>query len=263
MKIKDFPFLTFLIVLAIIILVHFSAFTTGVQAQTEGTEQAYQEALKDAQKIEDDELLESLTVIIDRQSNPNLLWDEQGRVLVATFTNRSYQSGDLIQSQNKLIEVWVTVVPELKTFCTNYVETNTNPTLNERLDQLLGLIPDSGKTDLVEILVDPQYLKRPTRNPNPALYDQDELLSLIRESSFPQEVTYNYRNWYNKLENGRPNSRYPWTGLGYTYDWGIYPKTTLQTDAGLSEFVIFLPPNTDIKPAIEVHQVFSPEDYCR
>ncbi len=53
---------------------------------------------------------------------------------------------------------------------------------------------------------------------------------------------------------------YPWTALGYTYDWG--PKTNLQTDAGLSEFVIFVPPNTSLSSPIKVMKVESTQKYC-
>ena len=47
-----------------------------------------------------------------------------------------------------------------------------------------------------------------------------------------------YRNWYSNrrtyvYSQTSVNSPYPWTALGYTYDWGITPP-----HYGVSEFVI-------------------------
>lgn len=45
---------------------------------------------------------------------------------------------------------------------------------------------------------------------------------------------------------------YPWTRLGYTYDWG-----NPRADMGLSEFVI------KKGAEIAINSVYTTEDYCR
>ena len=47
---------------------------------------AYKKALTDSIKTEPGEITNNLTIIDNPQSNPNLYWDKQRRVLVVTFT---------------------------------------------------------------------------------------------------------------------------------------------------------------------------------
>jgi hypothetical protein len=88
------------------------------------------------------------------------------------------------------------------------------------------------------------------------------ILALAISTGFSRSEKISLAQSQVTLPEALPNL-YPWTGLGYTYDWGIYPKTPLQTDAGLSEFIIFLPPNTEPSVSIEVKGVFSTEEYCK
>lgn len=224
----------------------------------------YQDALIDAADSQPDEVLDNLTAIVD--SNPNLIWESEpgkNRVLVATFAkaNSRYREGDKISPPS---EIWVTVVPELKDFCANYKNTEVdNNQLNLRLKQLLGLPPHVEYVKVAEIWVDPQYLKRPTLDPEISDRNVQPLANPIQYPlSFPPGVDQTYQDWFTQLVENRNHSGYPWTGLGYTYDWGVYPKTNLQTDAGLSEFVILLNPNSIVSTPIEVKQVLSTEEYC-
>lgn len=58
------------------------------QPQPEVIPKAYLEALEDAAQSDADEVLEHLTVIKHPDSDPNLYWDNNGRILVATFTRK-------------------------------------------------------------------------------------------------------------------------------------------------------------------------------
>lgn len=128
----------------------------------------------------------------------------------------------------------------------------------------MGLPSEGDYLEIAEIRVHPQYLKRPTLDPE---IDDSTVLIIPNPPQYPLLFSENvdpfYQNWLTKLVKNRNTSGYPWTGLGYTYDWGIYPKTELQTDVGLSEFIIFLPPNSPTSFPIEVEQVFSTEEYCQ
>jgi hypothetical protein len=288
MKAKWFIPVGTLTILAVAISGGFSGFEKISNAQLQPTPpESLLKALEDAALPESHEVLNNLTVI--NRSNPNLTWDNQGRVLVATFTRKDrFEEGEQIKSNNHSdpLIIWVTVVPKLKNFCTDYVQANSEVNtrkLNERLEQLLGIKSNSQNTHVAKIWVDPQYLKRPAIDPEiddsiaelpPPSHEicQDQngdcdpyqkwLKKQLEEQEGNREYFQNLRNNPTLVSQALPNL-YPWTGLGYTYDWGIYPKTPLQTDAGLSEFIIFLPPNTEPSVSIEVKGVFSTEEYCK
>jgi hypothetical protein len=211
-------------------------------------QQAYLNAVNDAATAESQEISKNLTPIVE--TNSNLIWEGQPgdqRLLVLTWTSWNGYDDKIGQSIVITRETWVTAAPELKNFCTPYVSTHSNLTL--RLEQLLGLPPNNGKTKFVAVWVKPQDLFRPA--PDPEITDQEAGLT------FPQSkfltVSPEYVTWFNNLssqsygENG-----YPWTRLGYTYDWG-----NPTSEVGLSEFVI------NSGATIEVDTVTSTEDYCK
>jgi hypothetical protein len=90
-----------------------------------------------------------------------------------------------------------------------------------RLEQLLGLPPAKGYTKFVELWVDPDDLFRPSPDP--------EVTDTVAQLDFPAGVSAEHRSWYEE----NLNTTYPWTRLGYTYDWG-----NPASEVGLSEFVI-------------------------
>ncbi|MEB3174019.1 MAG: hypothetical protein VKN60_02350 [Cyanobacteriota bacterium] len=237
-----------------------------VIAQTQRP-QAYLDALEDVVITEDHEVLENLSVV-----------DSDQLVNVARLIREGdLKKGDLITPPSSSSKdpkvIWVTVTPELYDFCKRYKNANSEITtdqLNYRLKQLLGVPADSNYTHVAIISVNSKYLKRVAYNPDPTSYSREENLRNAQDSSFPENVDDDFRHWFIKQIQSRTNignvnintksNLYPWTGLGYTYDWS--PKTRLQTDAGLSEFVIFLPPNTQLSSPIKVEDVLSTEEYC-
>ena len=62
------------------------------------------------------------------------------------------------------VELWLTASPDMK----NYFAMTVTPEneLSDRLDELLGLTPDSGNDLIVELWVDPGDLFRPSANPD-------------------------------------------------------------------------------------------------
>lgn len=226
--------------------------TAATTAAPTDLQQRYFAALQDAKVAEPNEVFDGLTALTP--DNKKLTWDTAtGRLLVVTWT--SYKGYD-VQVGNEMTltrETWVTAVPELKTFCQAYQATPETPT-DLRLEELMGLPPHNGKTRMVELWVNPADIFRPS--PDPETDDTVAELTLPPESHFKSAQAYAFhRDWYNlqvKLDNYDDASKgYPWTRLGYTYDWG-----NPESEVGLSEFVIFA--NSKIK----VEKVYPTAEYC-
>lgn len=188
-------------------------------------EQSYENAIEDAIIAKPNEISNSLTPIVE--SNTNLIWQgEAGNksVLVVTLTKyaSSYPVGGEVNTSWG--ETWVTVVPEIQTFFKNNVDSGSNLTL--RALQLLGLPPNSSSTYFVELWVSPQSLFRPTPD--------NEITDTTAQLDFPSSATSAYKDWFNgNIVYSYYPQRYPWTRLGYTYDWG-----SSASHVGLSEFVL-------------------------
>jgi hypothetical protein len=253
------------------------AIASPVQAQAGPSAElpsAYWNAVEDARSPAPSEVFRDLTAITRR--NSALTWDAQGRVLVATWADWAGYTQNVGQQLIITRDVWVTVVPDLQRFCETYTPTPEIP-LAARLSQLLGLPPEpatqSVNRRVVEAWVDPQFLLRPS--PDPEITDHEAELAFRTANEFIS-VPISYQHWFyaqydqRYQHNGQPIARaddsgalpYPWTQLGYTYDWGdradwatIDP--TRPEDVGLSEFVI-----RQWSPiAIEAAQPV--DDYCR
>jgi hypothetical protein len=229
----------------------------------------YKNAVIDARDPQPDEVLLNLTAI--NESNLDLRWEGKpgkSRILVVTLVTlegaSTYKEGKQVTDR----EIWVTAHPELQKFCRQYqqiTKANTDQ-LNLRLKQLLGLPPTRKYTHVVEIWVDPQYLKRPSLDPEIIDREVQPIPNPIPDPlPFPEGIDEAYKAWFTsqikEWKENRENS-YPWTGLGYTYDWSrSNPKTNLQTDAGLSEFVIL--PNSKVSTPIEVMPIKTTDEFCK
>jgi hypothetical protein len=126
MKIKWFASLTFLTVLAVTIPNLFSLPRQELIAQPQQQElsqetlEDYVEALEDAAIPEKDEVLDNLTAIKSPESDPNLYWDANGRVLVITFEFGLSEFVILLPSDidlNSAVEVEVNRVFSTEDYC--------------------------------------------------------------------------------------------------------------------------------------------------
>jgi len=194
---------------------------------TEALKAAYMAAVKDAETAEPHEICRDLVAIVPCSSD--LVWRHaEGAdplVLVVTWTD--YRGYDDKVGQQMVLgrEVWVTTVPEVRQFAG---QINGDPAL--RLEQLLGLPPHSGKTRFVELWVKPGDLFRPSADPE--ISDHESELDFPVSSRFVS-VSPSHKDWYNRLKQVSYGEQgYPWTRLGYTYDWGR------DDHIGLSEFVV-------------------------
>ncbi len=218
-----------LLVLGIIIGASLSLiYTTAIQpslAPPLSLDQMYQNAIEDTMVAKPNEICSGLAPIVE--TNTNLFWQGYSgnmSVLVVTFTKyaSSYPVGETVNTTWG--DTWVTVVPEIQTFFQEHVEPNANLTL--RVKQLLGLPANSTGEYFVEMWVNPQSLFRPTPD--------NEITDTTAQLTFPASTTSEYKTWFNNniIYSYFPE-KYPWTRLGYTYDWG-----NSNSHIGLSEFVL-------------------------
>ena len=208
-----------------------------------------------------------------RPNGPRLNFDESGRVLLTRV--------DLSTRFNKLEgeefttdrQGWYTVAPDLKNACSQ----PTKETKLKRVLQLLGLPPNKNVDVVYEVYVPIDFIFRPC--PDPEIYDSQcvseipvyNLNSTNKEApwycpSDNEEVIQlgeNYLNvknehfkwmcqtWQYNYGSTETYRNYPWTGLGYTYDWGS------ATGIGLSEFIV------DTGAEVVIKKRSTIEDYCR
>jgi hypothetical protein len=143
-------------------------------------------------------------------------------------------------------EIWITPCPQLRELCAAY--TGTHQRL--RMQKALGLPPRSGDYGVVEFFIDPKYLFRPT--PDRSVVDCSAGLASATSRPYlteseAQGVTAHYADWfrnnydYSGYEATNDlNASWPWTRLGYTYDYANTPNHPV----GLSEYVIIDPSQT-------------------
>lgn len=247
--------LPLLVLLAACTLAACSGGVPGPGASQEALQRAYQEAVEDASRPEASELSSTLTALASSQ--PGLVWQDEPGVsplLVVTWTSWAGYDDKIGQSMTLSREIWVTAAPQVADLCRHrrgpFRRTGAPEALVLRLEQLLGLPPGNGKDRFVELWVDPQDLFRPCRDPE--ITDRTCALSFPQGAGFVA-ITDDYRKWFNDLaaSSYTGESPYPWTGLGYTYDWG-----GRRTVVGLSEFVVRAGADA------EIQSVVGTVDYC-
>jgi hypothetical protein len=184
--------------------------------------------------------------------NKNLVWKNINGVdyiLVVTWKqNISYyqQYMDSASYNTGKYPIWVTTAPELL----QKMKKENVKDVNLRLKQLLGLPPNAVYSYFVEFWVQPNDLFRPCPD--------NEITDNKCDLCFPQNTDPAYVTWVNDNRISRYYpcelyDKYPWTQLGYTYDWN--PGT--ESHVGLSEFVIGSNKN------IIVNAIYSTDDYLK
>lgn len=211
----------------------------------------YQRAVEDAAFASSEELSDQLVSV--SKANPALVWNEdKTRIKVVTWKAKGAFDNFLKPytktSDNPEYAVWVTTAPEVKNFCSAYKGKGDKLAL--RLKQYLGLNPDWQYDVFVELWVDPKDMFRPCVDPG--VEDQqcelqfgDTAPTVTNIADYPEF----YRDLYYK--SFRSSAGVPWTGLGYTYDWG-----NKQSEVGASEFILI--PGA----AYEIASVTPTAQYC-
>lgn len=241
----------------------------GKETAAYDPEAAYRQACEDAQTVTAEKISKNLTAIVP--GNKNLLWETDAagsRVLVVSWVNQSIcnaykcppegcQPDDTCKEGKECqygYDTYVTVVPELKNF---FKGTSPDPL---RIAQLIGLPPSDAqnKACFLEMWVSPDDLFRPT--PDPEISDQEAQIDFTSNQFLQYDTSAkvyadqacdatqcsscdggkcgwtDYKNFINNRKKYLYTSAnpYPWTALGYTYDWG-----NPTNHVGLSEFVVY------------------------
>ncbi len=149
-------------------------------------------------------------------------------------------TGMVTMSNGWSAELWVTPYPQLYEVCTEYHGSNQRLCMQKAL----GLPPREGAYGVVEFFIDPKYLFRPA----PDAEINDTSAGLAEDAASPylhanpiRGVAQGFVDWFRDTYNSRGynatndlNSSWPWTRLGYTYDYANTPNRPV----GLSEYVV-------------------------
>jgi hypothetical protein len=184
----------------------------------------YAAAVQDAARPEADELHPLLVLGPD---TPGLRWDDRQRVLVTTWTRAQYfpdppyAPGHVFPLYG---ETWFTAGDEVQTACAGLA----GAPLAARLEQLLGLPPEGGRDVFLQVWIEPALLFRPcvdreVQSPScslayPVSTADDAGLHCAPEAS--EHERWLCQTWTARFGPPDPAARFPWTALGYTYDWG-------------------------------------------
>jgi hypothetical protein len=201
----------------------------------------YQNSIKDAMMADESEISTRLLEITPE--NASLTWDsDQEKVLMVSW-KRDPKKFKPDAENVATGDIWVFEATEMK----NWYQKNKNSVSDQtlRMEQLLGLPPNCGYSCFVAIWVKPSDLFRPTPD--------NEITDSTAELTFPSNTAEEYKKWFNNniIFSYFPYN-YPWTRLGYTYDWG-----NRDCEIGLSEFVV------KKDATFTVEKIYSNEEYFK
>lgn len=198
------------------------ASSADVPAAEMTNEELYAMAVKDAAIAEENEIkpLVSLT-----KKDPLVTWDKQGRVLLCTWHSYpdSYPVGEKVTA--KWGYIWTFTDKEI---ATHAEELKNSEDAVMRMRQLISIDPAKTHSTVTGLWVNPSDVIRPA-------YQSDATKGDMRVA-FPsgEEVDESFKNWFDQnILSSYYNGSYPWTRLGYTYDWANNGKVY-----GMTEFLI-------------------------
>lgn len=179
------------------------------------------------------------------RDSPRLEWRD-GRVLMVTWTkSRHFPQPPYRLGYDFALygDTWFTAVPAVRDFCRAYQGAD----LDLRLRQRLGLPPDDANDVFVELWIEAQDIFRPCPDPEisdsqcqvripllderPAPGAGEPPWACPRPGLAPRQLSGQFvivhsthlewmcHNWKKSYLNPDPRDDYPWTALGYTYDW--------------------------------------------
>jgi hypothetical protein len=170
-----------------------------------------------------------------------LKFDSDERVIVVTMTDRKFEG----ERHRLSADRWVALPSEVQDICRGFTDN-----LKMRLRQLLGLPPDDKFDKFVLMSVRREDVFRPTYDPNPTTdYPCADSASADYCKKFPDGVGTEHKEW---IAAQVQIKKYPWTGLGYTYNW-----TPGADRYGVSEYVVRKGSTITVTERVEY------KEYCR
>jgi len=196
----------------------------------------YAQGLADAMFPLPSEVSDNLIALVPEQAG--LQWSDDGRLLVYTWSRSQFYSADYVPGYDFDLygETWLTTATEVADACAGM----EGDDLSLRVEQLLGLPEGGGRDVFLKLWIDPAVLFRPCADPDTATTtcpiaspleatDDGGVYWSCGDGPHQQWLCETWTERYGASDTG---SRYPWTALGYTYDWG-----NLDDPVGASEFV--------------------------
>lgn len=186
-------------------------------------QELYNDSVKDAAIADEDEILPLVTLEAGAE---NVTWDEDGgRVMLCTWHNYpdSYPDGENVTLEWG--EVWTFTPDEMKAKLKEEKLSDPDLDMQLRFSQLLGMPPDDPKSTFTAFWANVEDIKRPAAQSDPANGSM---------TTVPEFTDEDFKEWYNgNILWSYFDSAYPWTRLGYTYDWADNGS-----EYGLTEFLV-------------------------
>ena len=233
----------------IVLLVAIVCKTTLLSAQNNNLTKLYNAATKLSMIADSVQNIDTLMTLTP--SNPVLKWkiiNGKNYVLMASFTNylKAYPVGD---STTTTRETWMFIPGQMQRRLRNTMTQKTDTIL--KLNEMLGLPPVSGYTHIAQYWVQVDSVFRPAGSPDITVPKASGTLSL--------NATPRYKLWFNNKIIGSyfqpltgSQVYYPWTRMGYTYNWAPGAKRV-----GVSEFVLYA------NSGIWIEAVYKASDYFK
>lgn len=193
---------------------------SGCQSKTTDLNALYESAIRDATFADEDEILPLVSLTSEDKMTT---WNEDGCILLCTWHRYpdSYPEGETITVEWG--PVWMFTDKEIASYKDELKKCKDPET---RLKQLIGLPPDCDYTTFTGFWVSPENVKRPAY--------RTDIVSGEMTTSFDENVDTDFKEWFDENILGSYfDGAYPWTRLGYTYDWADN-----DTEYGLTEFLV-------------------------
>ncbi len=208
-------------ILALALAVLLLTATAGCGKATPDNVVLWKTAMTDAVFSEDEEIHE---LVVLTKDDDRVVWDEAGeRVLLLSWHNYDDACAPGGSIRTEYGDIWATSVGEMLV----WYEQNHDGVKDWdlRFSQLLGVHEDEGYTRFTAFWVLPEDVIRPA-------YVTDVTKQM--ENDYAVVTDEAYKEWFDgNILWSYFESDYPWTRLGYTYDW-----SGGESEYGLTEFLV-------------------------
>lgn len=210
----------------------------GEASVTATGDAAYDASVLDALVID---AWESQALVTITESDPLTTWNEDGQVLMVTWHRYpdSYVAGE--PSTLYYGESWTFTEDEMIAW---FAENGDDVTDYElRFEQLIGLPATTSNTHFTAFWVNPDDMNRPAYNA--------DITSDVVELTYYDGMSQAHIDWMdaNSASSYYSAYPYPWTRLGYTYDWADNG-----TAYGLSEFIVQQGATVDVEYTLSTEE---------
>ncbi len=189
-------------------------------------DELFENAVRDAVFADEDEVLPLVNISKDDE---NVIFSEDGKRVLVAFMHKypdSYPAGETITLQWG--NVWCVSAGEFHSWMKNNNEKVEDWT--QRIHQVMGMPYSKEYTTVTALWVDTDLVYRPANVTDPNAEMKTEL-----QPTGDEEFDATYKEWFDgNIIWSYFDSAFPWTRLGYTYDWADNGK-----EYGLSEFLVF------------------------